>query len=162
MTGIFMVTSVVFLYQLWQTLKQSRAYKAGGVVSSNYQQKSFLTKVMAMIVLLSITFTVGTYKEFGTMALVNLPLIGYLLIMLFNHTRKIEVLEQGLFLNGRFIKWSHIEKVEVVENSSLRLFLKGEKYKIYVVDKVENIGLLQNAIRLGIKKGKKSESGTKQ
>lgn len=155
MSGILGVTSVFFLYQLWQSYKNKRAYKTGGTVKNTYTQKSFLTKVMGIILLLSVSFTIGTYNAFGNMAFVNLPLIAYFILMLYNHTRNIEVLEKGLFLNGRFIEWAHIDKVEVEENATLRLFLNGERYKIYVIDKVDQIGLLQNAIRLEIKKAKK-------
>ncbi len=152
MAGILAVTSFLLLYQLWQTYKSNRHYKAGGIVMSIHKQQSFLTKVVGAIVFLSVTFTIGTYNAFGSIALVNLPLIAYFILMLYNQMRKIEVLEKGLFLNGRFIEWSHIENVEVVDNSTLKLYLTGEKYKIYVVEKIDNIATLQKIVQQEVKK----------
>jgi len=152
MTGLLVFSTFILGHQVFLSYKNQKALREGGGIMSSFTQHSSMVRVTAVLLLLSISFTIWTYNAFGNVALVNIPVIGYLLIMMYNHSRKVTVAEKGLFFNGRFIEWSHISKVDIIDNSSIRLSLKGDKYKIYVIDKVDGIGQLQKAIRHQLKK----------
>lgn len=147
MTIIAVLITLFFFYKLFILFKNKKAYKEGGLVLRIFTQHSFMVRVLSVIMLLSIFFTVWTYNTFGIIALTNTPLLGYIMLMLYCHTRKIEVLQKGLYLNGRFFEWKMIEKVEVDSNKSLSLTLSGDRYKIYVVDKIEGVGMLVKSIK---------------
>lgn len=157
MSALIIFASILFFHQFYLTVKNRRFYRSGGALISEFTQKSFIRKVLFVILLLVISFTAWSFNNFGNLALANIPMIFYAGLMLYNHSIKIEVLEQGVFLNGKFLKWQIIEKVEVDPNNSLRLSLSGDRYKIFVVDHVENIRDLDKLIKQQVKKVRKNK-----
>lgn len=151
MKVLALIASAVLLFQIFTTIKDQEKYKKGGDVLGIFKQSSFLTKSILAIFILSLLFAVWAWKNFGDMALSNIPILCYLLIMLYNYSRKIEVLTGGIFISGKFLNWNLINKVEVGPNNSIKLILKNDKYKVYVVDQVEDVEGLRKLIKKGMK-----------
>jgi hypothetical protein len=156
MSAIIIFASILFFHQVYLTLKNRRLYRSAGQKLSAFNQKSFIRKVLLVILLLVISFTAWSFNNFGNLALANIPMICYAGLMLYNHSIKIELLEDGVFLNGKFFDWQGIDKVEVDSNNSLRLSLHGGSYKVFVADNVVNVRDLEKLIKQHMKKARKN------
>lgn len=146
MEFVSIAISFLFFYQLWQTYTARKAYKNGGSVKSIYKHKSFTTRVMGVIIILTLSFTGLTYRSFGLVALANLPLIAYVCLAAYKNSRPIEILEKGLYINGRFILWDQIKEVSTGDRKSIRLSLNHQTYRILVMDGVEEVESLKKYI----------------
>jgi len=142
MIGITTLGSLILLNQIVITIKNWRSYVDGGEVLKSFGHNSSIKKVVSLIIVFAIIFTVWSWRHFGLIAISNVPILFYLILVQYSHSRKIEVLEKGIFVSGRFIKWDLISKVEGDSNGSLKVSLIGEKYKVYVVDQVDQMEYL--------------------
>jgi hypothetical protein len=154
MSILITLTTTAFFYQLYLTYNGRRMLKNSHTLVNTFTHHSFLKKTLIVILLLALSFTMWGYANFGPVALTNIPIIGYALLMIYNHSQKIIVTDSGIYMNGRFFLWEIIDKVEVFNQDSIRLHLNGGRYKIYVADKVDEIVKLQQLAIRGIKRSR--------
>ena len=153
MNVVITFSCILFFHQLYVTMRNRKMYKNGGDIIEVYEHKSFLRKTLMMIMFLAISFTIWAFGTMGSVAVICIPMLAYSVLMFYNHSNKIQLLEAGLFLNGRFFNWSSIERVDV-DGGALKLTLQGDQYKVYVVDNVTEIGRLKTAVLTRMKYSK--------
>lgn len=154
MSILITLTTTAFFYQLYLTFNSRKMLKSSGAIINEFTHHSFLRKTLIVILLLALSFTMWGYINFGIVALTNIPILAYAVLMIHNHSQKILVTDGGIYLNGRFFTWDLIDKVEVYDRDSLRLNLNSGRYKVYVADRVEGIVQLQQLVIRGIKKAR--------
>ncbi|MBN2900027.1 MAG: hypothetical protein JXO44_14775 [Clostridia bacterium] len=157
MNIVIAFSCILFFHQLYVTMNNRKLYKNGGDIIEVYRQKSFLRKTLMVIMMLAVSFTLWAFGVMGRSAVVCLPMLAYAVLMFLNHSNKVEFLELGLYLNGRFFSWETIDQIENQGPTSLKLQLHGDQYKIYVIENIEDVDRFKSAVLTRIKYTRKKK-----
>ena len=138
MNDINMLVLIISLFEITNTLKNYSALKRdGGNKLGSFKHGSDMKIVSLVLLALSTFFCIWILMSQREYIIGGIMLVVCMGIKTFAHNRDVEVFENGMFLNGRFISWGNIKSIVEYEKNSIRIEHKKRTILCEVANRIE-------------------------
>ncbi len=138
MNDINMLIFIISAVDIINTLKNYFVLKRdGGNKQGSFKHFSDMKIVSLALLVLSAVFCIWILISQREYIIGGIMLVVCMGIKTFDHNRDIEVFENGMFLNGRFISWGNIKSIVEYEKNSIRIEHKKKTLLCEIANRVE-------------------------
>lgn len=152
MQGIIIIPLLVFACEIIITFKNYYIYKGCGNIIGRYKHSSDMKIVSLTIFILTIIFFIWVRENYSRYLIDNAFLVLYVAIIMINHHRDILIVDEGIYINGRFIKWELVKDIKKYDKQSLRIELQNKWLKVQVANRVKYLDELLELVIIKMNK----------